>query len=208
MFSSNSDKQPKVSRIRVSVGLFLLLLFCMPFYDGSCGHDFAVGFPLYLVSVEQGDPTVWQPIQTGDLLKDIGIIAGINFGVMILLWILLKFWFRSQIFQRRIKKFRLSNFLCLSYTLYFFIVGYLFILFTLVPIELNPLLEDILSRIYILPLLYLGGTLVLPISQQFGEFTPLALMPIALPVALFNMYWLAFILNLLIVWVKNKFSRG
>jgi len=208
MFSSDSNKQPKVHRVRVSVGLFLLLLFCMPFYDGSCGNDFAVGFPINIVAVEEGDPSIWEPVKTGDMFKDIGITAGINFGVMIFLWIILKLWFRSQLFQKRINKFRLSNFLCFIYTFYFFIAGYAFILFSFIQIELNPVLEETLHQIYILPILYLGGTIVMPLSQQFGEFTPLALMPIALPVALFNMYWLAFILSFMIVGIKNKLSRG
>lgn len=196
---------PKPKRIKIRVGLFLLLLFLMPFDDWSCGRDFAIGFPLYLVSVEEKQPpTVWQPVQTGNIFRDLGITAGINFGVMIFLWILLRLWFRSQYFQKRARQFALSNVICFITTLTMVIVGYVLIGFFMLQRELPVMVEDILYQIYVDPMLYFGGIVVLPIAQQIGEYSPLSLMWIALPVALFNMYWVGFVMVVCVQWIFRK----
>lgn len=178
----------------------------MPFYEGSCGVNYGVGFPLYVFSQETAEhPTVWQPLlpHLSDPVKLIGATVVVNFACIVAMALIMGIWFRSHFFQARYHKFVLSHLIIFLYTFYSFIVGWTEIAFAVLEIEETNLLAWAYEGM-ILPMLYLGGLIVLPISKFFNDPSPLALMPAALPVTLLILYWGLFLISWLYYRFKTK----
>lgn len=181
--------------------LFVVLIALMPFYFHACEtKDYAAGFPLFFISS-----------QVVFSWSQIIIALVVNAIFSILLGFILSRWFRSTTYQKRAGHFTLSNWICFIYVCFQFIWSWIFLGHTLLFPEAKAL-PNFLFELGSIPIMYtlayMGAFIVETVAGIFGaSFNdgPIAEYARAsFPLALFNLYWLSYILTLLFLWIKKK----
>lgn len=172
---------------KLSTALVTLFLFLSPFYDGTCGRAYQIGWPLPVITFEAG----YQQSRASTFLNEIwnytphleGAIV-LNAVFFLLFYYGLIRYFNSSFYQNRSRDFRFSNLVCGIYSTLFCLIGWYFIGWNPAEAPLNILL----FWIYLYPILYTGGLVVLWINKYTFDAKPIHLMPWAYALSLLIYY--------------------
>lgn len=183
--------------MNIKLILFSLLIIFMPFFFSECGpSDMAAGFPLFFLSTDID--LVWKDCIAALLVNGV-------FGVILALT--LKKWFSSQMYLKRANKFQFSNIICFSYVIFQFLWAWGFIGYSLLSEEgatILPILYDI-GKLPVIFILMYGGAIYLSLIPGVKSLPITELARISLPLALFNLYWISYLISLGFIWVRRRF---
>ncbi|EKD41248.1 MAG: hypothetical protein ACD_73C00792G0011, partial [uncultured bacterium] len=173
----------------------------------SCSRTYSIGWPIALINYDNTDT---QSAALGNFfteawIKSPHLFSGIVFNVFVLIGIffLLHRFFNSRYYLSRASFFKFSKQFCIFYSLIFSLIGWFFIL-------QNPAwsrLTDLLSVIYLMPLLYTGGLFVLAINKYTFEAKNIDLFPYAFLCSLIIYWWLCFFITKLYKACLNKWRN-